>query len=133
MTAMAPRARYLGDAISTASPAKLLIMLYDRLLLDLAHGEQALRDGEREHASAAIMHAQDIILELQCSLEPGGWPAARKLAAVYTFLLTELIGANVHADADRVAACKALVQPLADAWRQAALASLHEPGTTSVA
>ncbi len=35
MSAAALRARYLGDAVATASPQQLLVMLYDRLALDL--------------------------------------------------------------------------------------------------
>ena len=36
MTSPHLRDRYLRDSINTASPAKLLIMLYDRLIVDLA-------------------------------------------------------------------------------------------------
>ena len=49
------------------------------------------------------------------------WDGADGLAQIYTFLLTELVGANIKADADRVASCRRLVEPLRDAWREAAL------------
>ena len=35
MTAPHLRDRYLQDSITTASPAKLLLMLYDRLILEV--------------------------------------------------------------------------------------------------
>ena len=35
MNAQTLRDRYVGDSIATASPSRLLVMLYDRLLLDL--------------------------------------------------------------------------------------------------
>ncbi|GGN15444.1 flagellar protein FliS [Actinoplanes campanulatus] len=116
------RDRYLQDSINTASPAKLLMMLYDRLVLDLMHGEEALRGGDRESANNRIGHAQEIVMELHASLKVDAWDGAPGLANLYGFLLTELIGANIKRDADRVAACRKLVEPLRDAWREAALA-----------
>jgi flagellar protein FliS len=120
MTSPQLRDRYLSDSINTASPAKLLIMLYDRLILDLAKGEEALRSGERELANDRITHAQEILLELRTSLDIEAWSGAPGLANLYGWLLTELIGANIARDADRVAACRALVEPIRDAWNEAA-------------
>ena len=115
-----PRARYLNDSVTTASPAQLLVMLYDRLVLDLARGEEALRAGDREGGSTSLKHAQDILIELRTSLDTSTWSGAPGLTALYAFLITELISANVRGDADKVAACHGLVAPLRDAWRQAA-------------
>jgi flagellar protein FliS len=124
MTSPQLRDRYLRDSINTASPAKLLIMLYDRLVVDLAQSEEALRAGERERAHDRLTHAQEIVLELRTSLDVEAWSGAPGLAGLYGFLLTELIGANVARDADRVAACRALVEPLRDAWREAAASAV---------
>ncbi|GIF11046.1 flagellar export chaperone FliS [Actinoplanes teichomyceticus] len=123
MTAPNLRNRYLDDSISTASPAKLLLMLYDRLVLDLMQGEEALRNGKREEAHQRITHAQDIILELRTTLHVDAWDGAPGLANLYGFLLTELIGANIARSPERVAACRDLIEPLRDAWREAALAA----------
>lgn len=122
MTAQNPRNRYLEDSIDTASPAKLLIMLYDRLVLDLVHGEEAIRLNDRDTASDRINHAQEIILELRTTLDVDAWTGGPGLASLYGFLLTELIQANVRRDADKVASCRSLIEPLRDAWREAASA-----------
>ncbi|MBB2945872.1 flagellar protein FliS [Actinoplanes lutulentus] len=122
MTAPNLRDRYLQDAINTASPAKLLIMLYDRMILDLGQGEEAFRNGDREAGSAKVMHAQEIVLELRTTLDVEAWDGAPGLASLYGFVLTELIGANIARDADRVASCRTLLEPLRDAWREAASA-----------
>jgi flagellar protein FliS len=110
----------------------MLVMLYDRLVLDLAHAETALRAGDRESGSARAQHAQEIILELRASLDLTAWDGADGLAQIYDFLLTELIGANVAGDADRIAAAKALVTPLAQAWREAAASLTAAPGTLAL-
>jgi flagellar protein FliS len=123
MSAPHLRDRYLQDSINTASPARLLIMLYDRLILDLMHGEEALRNDDRVLANEKITHAQEIVLELRVTLDVEAWDGAPGLASLYGFVLTELIGANVQRDADRVAGCRSLLEPLRDAWRDAASAS----------
>ena len=122
MTAPNLRDRYLQDSINTASPAKLLIMLYDRMIMDLQTGERALRDGDRDLASEKIQHAQEIVLELRTTLNLEAWDGAPGLANLYGFILTELIGANIARDPDRVASCRTLLEPLRDAWREAASA-----------
>jgi flagellar protein FliS len=124
MTSPQLRDRYLQDSINTASPGKLLIMLYDRLVLDLMKAEEALRTDEREQAHAQLTHAQEIVLELRVSLDVDAWSGAPALANLYGWMLTELIGANIARDADRVTACRALVEPLRDAWREAAAAAV---------
>jgi len=120
MKSPALRDRYLGDSVSTASPARLLVMLYEKLALDLDQAETALRAGNRPTASERLLHAQDIVAELLSSLDVTAWSGAPGLASLYTFLLTELVTANVKGDADRTANCRAFVVPLLDAWRQAA-------------
>src|SRR4051812_29260461 len=99
------RMRYLTDTIATASPARLLVMLYDRLCLDLERGHAALLEGDREAASAALVHAQDILMELRGSLDLGSWDGAANLAGIYTFLVGELLKANIRQEPVRVAAC----------------------------
>jgi flagellar protein FliS len=127
MTTPNMRNRYLEDSISTASPGKLLIMLYDRLVMDAFQGEEALRAGDRELANDKLNHAQEIILELRATLDVEAWSGAPGLASLYGFLLTELIGANIARDADRVAACRAIVEPLRDTWREAAALEAANP------
>ncbi|WP_431837560.1 flagellar export chaperone FliS [Cellulomonas sp. Y8] len=115
------RTRYLADAVATAGPAKLLTMLYDRLLLDLDRAETALRSGVRAEGTQQLAHAQEIVAEFIANLNVGEWDGADRLLSVYTFLLSELIAASTAGDAERVVACRALVAPLAEAWREAAL------------
>ena len=114
------RARYLGDTVATASPQQLLVMLYDRLALDLERAETALVAGDRESANGQLQHAQEIVLELRSSLRVDVWEGGPRLAALYGWLLTELMQANVKGDRNRVRSCLSVVEPLRDAWRQAA-------------
>lgn len=120
MNYAAGRTRYVDDTVSTASPAKLLTMLYDRLVLDLQRAEAEQQVGDRVAASQHLVHAQEIVHELAATLDVNAWDGAARLMSVYMFLITELVGANVSGDAERTAACRELVEPLRDAWHQAA-------------
>jgi flagellar protein FliS len=111
--------RYGSDATATASPAKLVVMLYDRLVLDLNRGRQAQLAGDRETANDQLGHAQDIIAELLSSLDVEAGEGGAGLASLYRWLLRELMAANVRMDAERTASCLAVVGPLRDAWTEA--------------
>ncbi|GAA3043457.1 flagellar export chaperone FliS [Actinokineospora globicatena] len=119
MSSPALRQRYLADSVTTATPGRLLVMLYDRLCLDLARGADAVDAGDRSAASELLLHAQDILLELQGSLRPEAWDGGKELAGIYAFLLAALMRANIAQDAAAVRAALGIVEPLRDAWREA--------------
>ena len=127
MSAAALRARYLGDSVATASPQQLLVMLYDRLALDLERAETALAARDRAEAGAQLQHAQDIVFELRSSLRADTWEGGPRLAALYSWLIGELVQANVKGDGNRVSSCRQVVEPLRDAWRQAAATLAASP------
>ena len=124
--AQAGRSRYAADTVSTASPARLLIMLYDRLVRDLVTAESAAVTGDLTTMTDQLVHAQDIVLELRTSLDVTVWDGAQGLSDLYTFLYGELVTANVKKDAVRIAMCRSLVEPLRDAWRTAALQTVQQ-------
>jgi flagellar protein FliS len=127
MSAASLRARYLGDAVATSSPQQVLVMLYDRLALDLERAQKAAAAGEREAANEQLQHAQAIVLELRSSLRVDAWDGGPRLAALYSWLVSELIQANIKLDTNRISSCRQVVEPLRDAWRQAAVAMAGSP------
>ncbi|MGD9957335.1 MAG: flagellar export chaperone FliS [Candidatus Nanopelagicales bacterium] len=108
---------YTSASLNTASPQKLIVLLYERLVLDLTRAEDDIRSGRSPHEQ--LVHAQEIVMELLGSLKPELWSGAAGLGNLYTYLHTQLVTANVRRDADLVATCRDLVEPLLDAWRQA--------------
>jgi len=127
MSAATLRNRYLGDSISTASPQRLLVMLYDRLALDLERAEAALSAGDRAQGNELLQHAQEIVLELHSSLQVDSWEGGPRLSALYTWLHGELVRANVKGDLRRVGDCRKIVEPLRDAWTEAAASLASSP------
>ena len=124
-TQAAARSRYTTNSVQTASPAALLTMLYDRLCRDLVTAQAALEERDNSRASTELVHAQQIIMELNTSLDRTKWDGAAALGDLYTWLHSELVAANLKKDAERVATCREIVEPLRDAWRAAALQAVR--------
>lgn len=112
--------RYLADAIETSSPAQRLVMLYDRLELDLAGADAAFERADIPAINSFLVHAQEILLALRQTLCVEVWDGGRTLAGLYDLILSELLQANMTKDRERAAAATTLVAKLAHAWRRAA-------------
>jgi flagellar protein FliS len=112
--------RYASDAAQTVTPGRLLTMLYDRLVLDLSVAEGAMARGDHALTGDRIGQAQEILLELHSTLDVSVWPEGEALARLYLWIVGELSQARIQGQPQRVADCRGLVEPLRDAWHQAA-------------
>ncbi|MCU1407554.1 MAG: fliS [Glaciihabitans sp.] len=121
MTLMSAQlSQYNRTAVLSASPAQLLTMLYDRLLLDLARAERAQHNQDWNAASEQLLHAQAIIAELQSSLKVDEWDGGPGLFALYTYLNTAMIRSNVNRNVSLTTECITLLEPLRQSWLDAA-------------
>ena len=115
---------YQTQAVGTAGPAQLVIMLYDGALAAIAKSAAALNapgPGTIELANTELTRAQDIITELMLSLdhERGGIISAN-LAAIYTYCLDHLTQANLSKDAAPLAEVSRHLVELREAFAGAA-------------
>lgn len=113
---------YQREAILSASPARLLTMLYDRLLLDLSRAQDAQESQDWQTAHVMLVHAQDIIAELAGSLNTGMWDGAGNLLGIYNYAGTALMYANIHRNVKLTRECIELLEPLRQTWHEAAAA-----------
>ena len=111
---------YNRDAVLLASPAQRLVMLYDRLLLDLARARAAQESGDQIAASAQLVHAQEIVATLAATLKDGLWEGSGALRSLYAYVLQRLVQANLEHSVAATEECSALLAPIRDAWAQAA-------------
>jgi len=95
------RNQYLEDSVLSAPPARLLTMLYDRLLLDLGRAETAQQAANWQVASENLLHGQSIIAELISSLKTDSWDGADGLLGLYNYAFTALVNANIQRNPDR--------------------------------
>ncbi|MCW2754245.1 MAG: fliS [Marmoricola sp.] len=126
------RATYMDASVATASPARLLVMLFDRLVLDVQRGLEAQHRRDLEEVHRQLTHAQKIVLELRLSLKPDEFDGGARLDSLYAFLYRRLIEANVRKDAAIIDECLGLVSVLADTWREAALESAGNPALATL-
>ena len=120
---MNPSARdaYMDASVATASPARLLVMLYERLVLDCQRALDAQRGGDHQEAHRQLLHAQDIVMELRSSLKTDAWEGAPGPRLALRLPAPRLVNANIKRDATITEHCLGLVQDLAQTWREAAL------------
>jgi len=100
----------------TATPAQRVVMLYDRLGLDLnlaaSTDDVAVRGGH-------LSHAMQVVTELRGSLDLSAGGPAENLLGVYGYLLTELIAIRGGA-VQKLPAVTQVVTELRGAWAQVA-------------
>ena len=126
------RNQYLADSVLSAPPARLLTMLYDRLLLDLARAETAQQSANWAVASENLLHAQAILTELSSSLNVDAWDGASGLLGIYNYASTALINANIQRDAGLTREAIDLLEPLRQTWHEAATAIPAAPAPAAV-
>lgn len=117
------RAAYMDNSVGTASPARLLVMLVERLVLDVERGLRAQREEDWQAAHGHLTHAQDIVIELESSLDADAMPGGHELAGLYDFLRRRLVAANVRRNAGATQQALVISRHLCDTWRQAATAA----------
>ncbi|MEO1062693.1 MAG: flagellar export chaperone FliS [Actinomycetota bacterium] len=110
---------YQSDAVSTASPARLVTMLYDRAIqgLDTSHQVLAEGRGDLELANKELLHVQRILNELQVTLDhERGGEIASNLDAIYRWSIEQLIEANLTKQAEPVRHVRKAIDDIRDAW-----------------
>ncbi len=118
----AQRNQYLADSVLSAPPARLLTMLYDRLLLDLGRAETAQQGANWPVAAENLLHGQAIIAELISSLKTDAWDGADGLLGLYNYSFTARVNANSQRDPALTREAIELLEPLRQAWHEAAAA-----------
>ena len=113
------RDAYLENMIKTASPAKLVELLYQRAVELLNEAKNQINENKLTDANESIKKAEDIIMELNLSLdmEKGG-KIAQNLRALYNYMFRRLIDANVKKDVSAIEEVKGMLEELLDTWRE---------------
>ncbi len=135
-TKTAPGGAYRQISISTAvdgaSPHKLVSLLFDALLSDIASARGALARGDIAEKGRAISHAVRILQEgliAPLDMQSGG-AVAQNLNDVYDYVVRRLTHANLKNDTAALSECHALIVPIQDAWAQIRSSVASSPAAT---
>jgi flagellar protein FliS len=116
--------RYLETAVETASPARLIVMLYDGAIRFINEAAYAMQQRDYETQNAKLQRAQKIFAELISSLDfDKGGEIAENLFRLYTYMYNQLVEANINDDAARLEHVVGLLCELREAWDAIAIES----------
>ncbi len=112
--------QYLQQSVMTATPAELLIMLYDACIKNLKLAEICLTerhdlDGSNTH----FIKAQKIIMELVTSLDTS-YEISASLLEIYNFLLRTIRDMNIKKEVTLLPQVLEILTSLRDTWETAA-------------
>lgn len=114
---------YKANSVETASPGKLVLMLFDGALRFMHAAKKGFEEENflkrNEQINNNLIRAQNIITELQSSLDlsvPGDLPET--LYKLYDYCNYHLQQANMNKDIEPIGNAEATIKELRDAWSE---------------
>jgi flagellar secretion chaperone FliS len=111
-------AAYRQGAVLAATPAELIVMLYDGARRFLRQASIAMREGEIERAHNKLRRAELIVAHLDGVLDFEQGQISDNLHAIYKFCLAHINSARMSQDPARLEEVSDLLGELRDAWAQ---------------
>ena len=129
MAANNPYAAYQNSKIMTASPAELILMLYDGAIKFSNIAVAAIEKNDIEKAHNNIIKTERIILEFRASLDMK-YPVSKDFDVVYEYLIRRLHEANIKKDAEIMEEVLKHLRTMRDTWKE--VMRLNATGQTHV-
>ncbi|NCN27880.1 flagellar export chaperone FliS [bacterium] len=108
---------YKKTSIKTASPEKLLLMLYEGAIKNAKLARKAMIDGDIKQKCLFIGKTHDIVMELNNTLDPTkDQEIAAQLESLYNFCTSELLEANMGNDPKRIDSVVKVLSTLYEGW-----------------
>ncbi|PKK91997.1 MAG: flagellar export chaperone FliS [Candidatus Wallbacteria bacterium HGW-Wallbacteria-1] len=110
---------YKQTQITTASPGRLVILMYDGCIRFLNQAKAGIREKRLDMANNNIVRTQKILNELSLVLdmEKGG-EIAKNLWRLYDYMVYRLIDINIKKDEEAIDEIIVMLEQLRDAWTQ---------------
>ena len=124
------RNKYMQTTIQTATPAQLLIMLYDGAIRNCRQAIEAIKDNRNSDANDTLLKAQNIISEFIITLDRSN-PVSEGLLKLYEYFNTRLIEANMTKSIEPAEEVLGHLVELKETWVQAAKEYNQLAGQTS--
>jgi flagellar secretion chaperone FliS len=113
-----PIARYEEQAITTQSPGRLIVLLYEGAIRFLRQAAIAADAGDPTTRNRYLARSQDILMELNTSLNlDAGGAIARNLRAIYLFLWKHLNLTGSRNNTQGIRQVIAILEELLGGWK----------------
>ncbi len=109
--------QYQRNAIQTASPAKLTLMLYDGAIKFANMAIEAIDKGDIEKVNNNIIKVQNIIVEFRSTLDMK-YPVAKDFEVVYDYIYRRLVEANVKKDKAVLEDAPHHIKTMRETWKE---------------
>ena len=109
---------YKQQQILTASPEKLILMLYNGFLKFTNEAIVAIEDNNIEKAHNSCIRAQDIVCELMASLDMD-YEISKELLNLYEYVEFEIVEANLKKDKKHLENAKMVITNIREGWVEA--------------
>jgi flagellar secretion chaperone FliS len=113
--AYSPRA-YRQGAVLSASPERLVVMLYDGARRFLHQAAAAMREQQVEASHVKLRQAEEIIMHLRESLDLEQGEVAVRLQSIYLFCQRHLRQARISRNPAHIEQVSVLLGELREAW-----------------
>ena len=114
-----PYAQYRQNSVETATPTRMVVMLYDGAIRFLTQALLEMAEKRYAEQSRLIGKAQSIIAHLHDTLNPDvGQAFAASLLGIYTTLLRTLTEANIRNQPQPVEDAIAVLRELRETWAE---------------
>lgn len=111
---------YQQTQVTTASPERLLIMLYDGAIRFVTLAQEGIEEGDRVKKLESISRAVAIITHLSDTLDHNaGWDQSEELDALYAYMVGALSRANFNNQAEPLKVVLSLLSSLRETWVEA--------------
>lgn len=113
-------AQYQQNQLTTASPAKLLLMAYDGAIRFCRIGGEKMRECKLDEQNTNINKAIAVVCELLSTLkEEHNPPLVARLRSLYTYVIEKLAHANLNQDEAALNEATKILTDLREAWAEA--------------
>jgi flagellar protein FliS len=110
--------KYQANRVSSASPQRLLVMLFETAVVRQESALDALQDDDIGQARLDLNRARAIFLELQAGLDPEvDRDLVSRLGSLYSWCTQQLIKAERERDAGAIRESLKITYELLAAWR----------------
>ena len=112
---------YKETSVNTASPTKLVVMLYEGAIRFLTRAASDIRNRDLVSKSESISRAVAIIQHLQMTLDTDkGKEIAQELNSLYTYTLGRVLEGSTKLDAKPIEEAIKVLSELLPAWEEIA-------------
>lgn len=113
-----PYNKYKTNAVFTATPEELILMLYDGAVKFCNQAKTAIETKDYMKANELIQKSKAIIRELQCSLKKD-YEISEQFNALYEYIFKRLTEANIYKDNEILEEALKLIRQMRDTWKEA--------------